>query len=178
MAKKRLVVVCPGRGSYTKETLGYLKNASHVRDFIADMDERRRALGILGRALYECRRYALERKTFGVAIAQHQSVQNMLADAATQLDAAGLLTLRAAYMKEKGLPFSARAAMAKLYASEMAGRVCDMAIQVHGGYGYTQEFPVERFMRDARVQRIYEGTSEVQRMVIARSLLKEFADHV
>lgn len=136
------------------------------------------AIGVGRAALDAAKSYARERKQFGQALADFQAVQNMLADAATQLDAAGLLTLRAAYMKEKGLPFSARAAMAKLYASEMAGRVCDMAIQVHGGYGYTQEFPVERFMRDARVQRIYEGTSEVQRMVIARSLLKEFADHV
>ena len=81
-----------------------------------------------------------------------------------------------AWAKEQGGAFSQKAAMAKLYASEMSGRVCDMALQVHGGYGYTEEFPVERYLRDARVQRIYEGTSEIQRLVIARSLLKDFAE--
>lgn len=136
------------------------------------------AIGVARAAFTAAKTYAQGRQQFGQPIAQFQAIQNMLADAATQLEAARLLTLRAAYQKQEGLPFSPRAAMAKLYASEMAGRVCDMALQVHGGYGYTEEFPVERYLRDARVQRIYEGTSEVQRLVIARSLLKEFVDHV
>ena len=136
------------------------------------------AVGVARAALSAATTYAKERKQFGQALANFQAIQNMLADAATQLDAARLLTLRAAYLKQEGQPYSAKAAMAKLYASEMAGRVCDMALQVHGGYGYTHEFPVERYLRDARVQRIYEGTSEIQRIVIARSLLKEFVDHV
>jgi len=135
------------------------------------------AVGVARAALRAATNYAKERKQFGQAIANFQAIGNMLADAATQLDAAQLLTLRAAFYKESGVPISRPAAMAKLYASEMAGRVCDMALQIHGGYGYTQEFPVERYLRDARVQRIYEGTSEIQRVVIARSVLKEFADH-
>lgn len=135
------------------------------------------ALGVAGAAYAAARDYARQRRQFGKALAGFQAIQNMLADAATQLEAARLLTLRAALRKESGEPFSRQAAMAKLYASEAAGRICDMAIQVHGGYGYTREFPVERYARDARVQRIYEGTSEVQRMVIARSVLKEFSDH-
>jgi alkylation response protein AidB-like acyl-CoA dehydrogenase len=91
-----------------------------------------------------------------------------MADMKTQIDAAELLTLRAAYLKEQGQPFTREASMAKLFASEMSNRVCDKAVQLHGGYGYIDEFPVERYFRDARVQTIYEGTSEVQRLVIAR----------
>lgn len=136
------------------------------------------AVGVARAAFTAAKDYAQQRQQFGQPIAQFQAIQNMLADAATQLEAARLLVLRAAYLKQQGVAFSSRAAMAKLYASEMAGRVCDMALQVHGGYGYTEEFPVERYLRDARVQRIYEGTSEIQRLVIARSLLKEFVDHV
>ena len=129
------------------------------------------AVGVAQAALRAARDYALARQQFGRPIASFQAIQNLLADAATQLDAARLLTLRAAERKERGVAFSQEAAMAKLYASEMAGRVCDAAIQIHGGYGYTREFPVERYARDARVQRIYEGTSEVQRLVIARALI-------
>lgn len=135
------------------------------------------AVGVGRAALSAALDYSKERKQFGQPIAQFQAISNLLADAATQLEAARLLTLRAAFYKEHHLPFSQKAAMAKLYASEMAGRVCDSALQIHGGYGYTQEFPVERYLRDARVQRIYEGTSEIQRLVIARSVLKEFSDH-
>ena len=135
------------------------------------------AVGVGRAALSAAKNYAKERKQFGQAIADFQAIGNMLADAATQLDAARLLAVRAAYLKEQKLPFSQKAAMAKLYASEAAGRICDMALQVHGGYGYTQEFPVERYLRDVRVSRIYEGTSEIQRVVIARSVLKEFSDH-
>jgi hypothetical protein len=136
------------------------------------------AVGVGRAALKAALEYSKERKQFGQPIAQFQAISNMLADGATQLEAARLLTLRAAFAKQEKLPFSQKAAMAKLYASEMAGRVCDMALQIHGGYGYTQEFPVERYLRDARVQRIYEGTSEIQRLVIARSVLKELSDHV
>jgi alkylation response protein AidB-like acyl-CoA dehydrogenase len=96
----------------------------------------------------------------------------MMADMKTQLEAAELLTLRAAYMKEQGQPFSREASMAKLFASEMSNKLADKAVQLHGGYGYIDEFPVERYFRDARVQTIYEGTSEVQRMVIARETFK------
>ena len=117
--------------------------------------------------------YAKERKSFGVPIAQHQAIQFMLADMATEIDAARLLTWRAATMKDaKASATRPRAPMAKLYASEMATRVAHKAIQIHGGYGYSTEFPVERHYRDARITEIYEGTSEIQRIVIAASLLE------
>jgi butyryl-CoA dehydrogenase len=130
------------------------------------------ALGIARAALEESVRYAKERKSFGVTISQHQAIQFMLADMAVQLDAARLLTWRAATMKDKGVRHSMESAEAKLYASEMATRVAHKAIQVHGGYGYSTEFPVERHYRDARITEIYEGTSEIQRIVIAANLLK------
>ena len=130
------------------------------------------AIGIARAALDKSVAYAKERKSFGVPIAQHQAIQFMLADMATQLDAARLLAWRAATMKDKGVRHSAERAMAKLYASEMATRVTHKAIQIHGGYGYSTEFPVERHYRDARITEIYEGTSEIQRMVIAANLLK------
>jgi alkylation response protein AidB-like acyl-CoA dehydrogenase len=95
----------------------------------------------------------------------------MLADMQTEIDAANLLCMRAAWLKERGRPFSQEASMAKLLASEMANRVCNKAVQVHGGYGYIREFAAERHLRDARVTTIYEGTSEIQRLVIARSVL-------
>jgi alkylation response protein AidB-like acyl-CoA dehydrogenase len=129
------------------------------------------AVGIARGALESAITYATEREQFGVPIIKHQAVGNMLADAATWLDAAYLLTMRAASRKERGEPFSQEAAMAKLFASEHAGKICDLALQVHGGYGYTRDFPVERAYRDVRVTRIYEGTSEIQRIVIARALL-------
>jgi alkylation response protein AidB-like acyl-CoA dehydrogenase len=116
-----------------------------------------------------------ERHQFGRRLADNQAVKLRLADVATELEASQLLTLRAARMKEQGVPFSRAASMAKLFASESAWRACDAAVQLHGGYGYTRDFPVERYLRDVRVARIYEGTSEVQRIVIARSLLKEQA---
>ncbi len=130
------------------------------------------ALGISRGALEAAIKYATEREQFGVPIIKHQAVGNMLADAATWLDAGTLMTLRAAHAKEAGRPFSREASMAKLYATEHASKICDIAIQVHGGYGYTRDFPVERAWRDARVTRIYEGTSEIQRIVIARHLLQ------
>jgi len=129
------------------------------------------AVGIAGGALEAAIRYAGEREAFGVPIIKHQGVGNMLADAATWLEAARLMTLRAAALKEAGAPFGDAAAKAKLFATEKAGQICDLALQVHGGYGYTRDFPIERAYRDVRVTRIYEGTSEIQRIVIARGLL-------
>ena len=130
------------------------------------------ALGIARAALEAARDYAKERKSFGVPIAQHQAIQFMLADMATELDAARLLTWRAALMKDAGTRHSMESAQAKLYASEMATRVAHKALQIFGGYGYSQEYPVERHYRDARITEIYEGTSEIQRIVIAANLLK------
>ncbi|HSS01145.1 MAG TPA: acyl-CoA dehydrogenase family protein [Kofleriaceae bacterium] len=130
------------------------------------------AIGIATGAFEAALRYAGERRTFGEPIIKHQAVGGMLADAATWLDAARLMTLRAAFLKESGQPFSQQAAMAKLFASEHAWKICDIALQVHGGYGYVRDFPVERALRDVRVTRIYEGTSEIQRLVIARNLLR------
>jgi butyryl-CoA dehydrogenase len=130
------------------------------------------ALGIAKAALGTSAAYAKERKSFGVPIAQHQAIQFMLADMATELDAARLLTWRAAAMKDAKARHTMESAEAKLFASEMATRVAHKAIQIHGGYGYSVEFPVERHYRDARITEIYEGTSEIQRIVIAASLLK------
>jgi alkylation response protein AidB-like acyl-CoA dehydrogenase len=130
------------------------------------------AIGIARGALEAAIRYAGERQTFGQPIIKHQAVGNMLADAATWHDAATLMTLRAAYAKQSGQPFSQLAAMAKLFSTEHAWKICDIALQVHGGYGYVRDFPVERNLRDVRVTRIYEGTSEIQRIVIARNLLR------
>jgi alkylation response protein AidB-like acyl-CoA dehydrogenase len=130
------------------------------------------AIGIARGALEAAIRYAGERRTFGQPIIKHQAIAAMLADAATWLDAATLMTQRAAYLKETHQPFSQAAAMAKLFATEHAWKICDIALQVHGGYGYVRDFPVERALRDVRVTRIYEGTSEIQRVVIARNLLR------
>jgi butyryl-CoA dehydrogenase len=130
------------------------------------------ALGIAQAAYERAVTYAKERKAFGGTIAKLQAVQFMLADMAVELDAARLLTLRAAAMKDKGEKHSAESAMAKLFASEMATRVTHKAIQVHGGYGYTTEYGVERHYRDARITELYEGTSEIQRIVIAANCLR------
>ncbi|SAL54794.1 acyl-CoA dehydrogenase [Caballeronia terrestris] len=128
------------------------------------------ALGIARAAFDAARAYSHERVQFGRPIHEHQSVANMLADMQTQINAARLLILHAARMRTEGIPCLSEASQAKLYASEMAERVCSDAIQIHGGYGYLQDYPVERHYRDARITQIYEGTSEVQRMVIARQL--------
>jgi alkylation response protein AidB-like acyl-CoA dehydrogenase len=126
----------------------------------------------LAQAAYEAAiAYAKERRTFGVPIAQHEAIQWMIADAATQIDAARLLVYRAAWLKANGKPFTTEAAMAKLFASEVSEKVCFNAIQVHGGYGYSAEYPVERIYRDQRLMTIGEGTSEIQRLVIARNVL-------
>ena len=129
------------------------------------------ALGIAQAAFDEAVRYAKERHQFGVPIAKHQAIQTMIADMATQLDAARLMVYRTAVMSDRDKPLSRVAAMAKLFASETACSVTDLAVQIHGGYGYSKSYPVERYYRDARVTRIYEGTSEIQRVVIARSVL-------
>jgi alkylation response protein AidB-like acyl-CoA dehydrogenase len=130
------------------------------------------AVGIARAAIDASVTYARTRVQFGAPIARLQAIQNMLADMETWQQAARLMTLHAAWRKQARLPFTLQASMAKLYASERAGKICDQAVQIHGGYGYTREFAVERFMRDSRVNRIYEGTSEVQRIVIAREVLK------
>jgi alkylation response protein AidB-like acyl-CoA dehydrogenase len=129
------------------------------------------AVGLAQAAFEEGQRYARERETFGIPLAGHQAIQWMLADAATELQSARLMVYYAAWLKTQGRAFTQQAAMAKLQASEMAERVCRNAIQIHGGYGYSREFPVERMYRDARLMTIGEGTSEVQRMVIARHVL-------
>jgi alkylation response protein AidB-like acyl-CoA dehydrogenase len=129
------------------------------------------ALGIAQAAYDVARAYALEREQFGRRIADFQAIQWKLADMTTEIDAARLLVYRAAWLKGQGRPHSAEGAKAKLFASEMARRQTAEAIQVLGGYGYTKEFPVERFYRDAKVTEIYEGTSEIQRLVIARAIL-------
>ena len=143
---------------------------------LATLDSGRIGIGALSvglaRAAYEeALSYAKERVTFGQPIASHQAVQWMLADAATEIQAARMMVLYAAWLKGQGMPFTKEASMAKLFATEMAERVCRNAIQIHGGYGYSSEFPVERIYRDARLMTIGEGTSEIQRLVIARHIL-------
>lgn len=130
------------------------------------------ALGIAQGALDETVSYVKERKQFGKSISYFQNTQFQLADMATKIEAARLLVYKAAFLKQEGLPYSNEAAMAKLFASETAMEVTVKAVQLHGGYGYTREYPVERMMRDAKITEIYEGTSEVQRMVISAQLLK------
>jgi len=130
------------------------------------------ALGIAQGAFDEALKYSKVREQFGKPISSFQGLQWMLADMATRIDAARLLVYRAAYLKDSGLPYSKEAAMAKLYASECAMWVTTKAVQIFGGYGYTREYPVERMMRDAKITEIYEGTSEVQRIVIAANILK------
>lgn len=129
------------------------------------------ALGLGYGALDMATTYAKDRKQFGKPIATFQAIQWALADSKTELDAAALLTYRAAWLADMGRPYSREASMAKLYASEAATRVCQRSLQIHGGYGYTREFHVERHLRDAKICEIGEGTSEVQRMVIAKHLL-------
>ncbi|MEK7860041.1 MAG: acyl-CoA dehydrogenase family protein, partial [Chloroflexota bacterium] len=129
------------------------------------------AVGIARGALERAQAYALERRQFGRPIASFQALRFALAQARTEVEAARLLTLRAAWRKDRGLPFTRDAAQAKLYASEMAQRVTHAAVQTLGGYGYLRDYGVERYARDARATTIYEGTSEVQRLVIARHLV-------
>ncbi|CVK18998.1 acyl-CoA dehydrogenase [Sporomusa sphaeroides] len=130
------------------------------------------ALGIAQAALDHAVKYSKERVQFGKPIASNQAIAFMLADMATKVDAARLLVYRAAYLKDKGLPYSKEAAMAKLYASDAAMAVTTDAVQIFGGYGYSREYPVERLMRNAKITQIYEGTNQVQRMVISGALLR------
>jgi butyryl-CoA dehydrogenase len=131
------------------------------------------AIGMARAAFEAALAYAKERKTFRTAIVNHQAVQFRLADMATQIEAARALTLAAAALRDAGMPCLKEASMAKLFASEMAERVCSDALQIHGGYGYLADFPVERIYRDVRICQIYEGTSDIQRMVIGRALAGE-----
>jgi len=132
------------------------------------------ALGIAQGALDKAVPYAMEREQFGKPIAHHQAIGNMIADMGVEIEAARHLVYNAARLKDAGRPFGKEAAMAKLYASEVASRAASAAIQIHGGYGYTKEYPVERYYRDAKLCEIGEGTSEIQRIVIARHILKSF----
>jgi alkylation response protein AidB-like acyl-CoA dehydrogenase len=129
------------------------------------------AVGLGRGALEEATAYAQDRKAFGQPIADFQAIRFMLADMATELDAARLLVQRAAWLCDQGQRFTTEASMGKLFASEAATKACNQAIQIHGGYGYTKEFPVERYLRDAKLCEIGEGTSEIQRVVISRNLL-------
>ncbi|QBQ42350.1 acyl-CoA dehydrogenase [Sphingobacterium psychroaquaticum] len=130
------------------------------------------ALGIAAGAYDLALAYSKERKTFGKPISEHQAIQFKLADMEVEIEAARLLTYKAAWLKDQGLPYSKEAAMAKLFASEVAMKTTVEAVQIHGGYGYVKEYHVERLMRDAKITQIYEGTSEIQRLVIARDILK------
>ena len=130
------------------------------------------ALGIASGAFELALAYSKERKAFGKEISQHQAIQFKLADMATQIDAARLLCFKAAYLKDTNQDYGQASAMAKLYASQVAMEITVEAVQVHGGYGYVKEYHVERLMRDAKITQIYEGTSEIQKIVISRELLK------
>ncbi len=130
------------------------------------------ALGIAAGAYELSVQYAKERKAFGKPIADHQAIQFKLADMATQIEAARLLCIKAAWLKDQGLPYAQASSMAKLYASEVAMKTTVEAVQIHGGYGFVKEYHVERLMRDAKITQIYEGTSEIQRIVISREVLK------
>jgi len=155
------------------------KEGEGYKQFLITLDGGRIGIGAMAvglgmAALEAAAKYAKERVQFGQPIAEFQAIQWMIADMATELEAARLLVLRAAWLKDQGRRFTKEAAMAKLFASEAAVRACYKAIQIHGGYGYTKDYPVERFYRDARLTTIGEGTSEIQRLVIARSILESF----
>ena len=129
------------------------------------------SIGLAQAAFEHAVNYARERKAFGKPIAEQQAIQWMLADAATEIEVARNMLYKAAWLKEQGRPYNKEAAIAKMFATEMAERVCRNAIQIHGGYGYSSEYPVERIYRDARLMTIGEGTSEIHRIVIARHVL-------
>jgi butyryl-CoA dehydrogenase len=130
------------------------------------------ALGIAEAALEEALAYSQSRRQFDTAICELQAIQTMLADMATEIEAARYLVYKAAWLKAQGKPHSLEASMAKLFASETSNRAANHALQIHGGYGYVKEYAIERIYRDQRITQIYEGTSEIQRHVIARELLK------
>lgn len=154
-------------GAYNEGFVNALKTLDGGRVSIAAM-----AVGIAQGAMEEAVRYSKDRKQFGKPISEFQGVQWHLADMAVNIDAARLLTYRAAWLEDRGLPFKKEAAMAKLLSSETSMLVCNKALQVHGGYGYVSDYPVERMLRDAKLTEIGEGTSEIQRLVIAREILK------
>ena len=131
-------------------------------------------LGIGLAAMDRATRYSLERRQFGRKISEFQAIQWKIADMYTELEAARLLLMNAAFKKEQGRPFAKEASMAKVFATETANRACYEAMQIFGGYGYTRDYPIERYARDARITTIYEGTSEIQRLIIAREILREF----
>jgi alkylation response protein AidB-like acyl-CoA dehydrogenase len=131
------------------------------------------ALGIAQAAFEASVKYSKERQQFRKPIAAFQSIQNMLADMATDIDAARLLVYRVCALKDAGKPFGKEAAMAKLFSSTVSSTVTNKAVQIHGGYGYSKEYDVERYFRDAKVTEIYEGTSEIQRLVISRAVMNE-----
>ena len=131
------------------------------------------ALGLASGALELATKYSKERKAFGTEICNHQAIAFKLADMATAIEAARLIILKAAWLKDQGKPYGTQSAMAKLYAAETAMWVTTEAVQIHGGYGYVKEYHVERLMRDAKLTQIYEGTSEIQKMIISRALIRE-----
>jgi len=131
------------------------------------------SVGLAQGAYEAARRYAHERRQFGQAIERFQAIQWKLVDAATRIEAARLLTYRAAYLKDQGVRFTRESSMAKLYASEAAVRVADDCVQIHGGYGFVKDYPAEKYFRDVKLLTIGEGTSEIQRLVIARQLLNQ-----
>ncbi|MGQ9618999.1 MAG: acyl-CoA dehydrogenase family protein [Candidatus Aminicenantia bacterium] len=147
-----------------------LKIALHTLD-VSRIGIAAQAVGIAQSAFEEALKYSKIRKTFGKLLCEHQAVQFMLAEMSTYIEAARLLTYKAAYLKDKGLVHTKESSMAKLYASEIANKVTYLALQIHGAYGYSKEFIVEKLFRDARVTTIYEGTSEIQKLIIARNLL-------
>lgn len=130
------------------------------------------ALGIASGAYELALNYSQERKAFGKTLSGHQAIQFKLADMATEIEAARMLCLKAAWLKDEGLPYAQASSMAKLYASQVAMKITIEAVQIHGGYGFVKEYHVERLMRDAKITQIYEGTSEIQRIIIAREILK------
>lgn len=132
------------------------------------------SIGLARAALEDSSRYALSRQQFGRPIAEFQGIGFKLAQMSTELEAARLLTHKAAHLRDAGKPYTLEAAQAKFFASEVATRICDEAIQIHGGYGYSKEYPLERYWRDVRLMRIGEGSSEIQQMIIAREWLKKF----
>ncbi|MGZ4107858.1 MAG: acyl-CoA dehydrogenase family protein, partial [Tumebacillaceae bacterium] len=145
------------------------------KQFMKTLDGGRISIGALSvgiaQAAYEAAlKYATERVQFGQSISKFQAIQFKLADMATQIELARMMVLKAAWLKDQGRPFTKEGAMGKLFASEICMRACDQAIQIHGGYGYMKEYPVERYFRDAKLMEIGEGTSEIQRIVIARQI--------
>jgi len=132
------------------------------------------ALGIAQGALDQSIKYAIQREAFGKTISNYQAIQFMIADAEAKIEAARLLIYKACYLKDQGRPYSKEAAIAKLYASDIAQEISTNAVQIHGGYGYTKEYPVERMYRDAKLPQIYEGTNQIQRVIIARHVLKQY----